>query len=367
MRIVHVVLSLDVGGQETMIVHLARGLQRRGHDVSVTTFTEGGTLRGELAGIPITTIARRGGVEPDLVLRVFRSLRTMRADVVHTHNMAPLVYAAPAARLARVGCVVHTKHGAAAYSRGSRALARAGARAVDAFVAVSDKTASVAARDEAPRASRLRVIPNGIPLGAYASDRETRARVRRELGVAPDAFVIGTVGRMVAEKDHAVLVSAVAPIVGPNVRCVVVGDGPLRQATEAAVPAPARPFFAFLGLRHDVPALLQAFDIFVLSSKTEGLPLGVLEAFAAGLPVVSTRVGGLPDVVRSDVGLLVPPGDPPALRDAIRTLETDAARREAMAKAASAYVRERYSLDAMVDAYEALYRTASRRGQGSSR
>jgi glycosyltransferase involved in cell wall biosynthesis len=212
MRIAHVVLSLEVGGQERLIVSLSRELARRGHEVAVVSLTPGGGLRGDLATVPVIDVPHEGGFEPSLVPRIARALRPLRADVVHTHNAAPLIYAAPAARAALVRRVVHTKHGNHTYSARALWLARAAARTVSAFVAVSEETAEAARRTERPPASRLTVVPNGIPLRAFVRDAEAGRSAREELGIAPDAVVVGSVGRLVPEKDYPLLVRAMAPI-----------------------------------------------------------------------------------------------------------------------------------------------------------
>src|SRR5438445_9812178 len=145
MRIVHVVFSLKIGGQERLILDLSRALAARGHDVTVICLTEGGALRREFDAIRIVDVNRRGGFEPSLFPRLARAFLALHADVVHTHNPGPLMYAAPAARAVLVKRVVHTKHGAnAVYTRRSLVVARAAARMVTAFVPVSEETAAVA-------------------------------------------------------------------------------------------------------------------------------------------------------------------------------------------------------------------------------
>jgi glycosyltransferase involved in cell wall biosynthesis len=357
MRIVHVVLSLEVGGQERLILALSRALAARGHDVQVIALTPGGTLAPDFGSIPVHVCAKNAArFDPWLVARLARLFRGLfsgaRPDVVHTHNAGPLIYAATAARLARVATVVHTKHGDATYARGAAALARAAAKTVSAFVAVSEATAVAARQRERPRPRTLRVVPNGIPLADFARDPSARARIRAELGIPMDAVVIGTVGRLVAEKDYPLLVRAAAPLLGAKTRLVVVGEGPERDAVAAAS---ASPHVTLTGYRSDVAAFFSAFDVFALSSRTEGLPLVVPEAMASGLPVVATRVGGLPGVVPDAVGALVPPGDEEALRGALAAFVEDAESRAARGRAARDYAQARFSLDRMCADYEAIY------------
>ncbi len=355
MRIVHVVLSLDVGGQERLILSLSRELALRGHDVRVLSLTPGGALRPQFTGIPTFDVPHQGGAKPATWAKLARAFIGLAPDVVHTHNAAPLIYAAPAARVAAVGRVVHTKHGSNTYPKGALWLARAATRTVTAFVPVSEETAVTARRDERPAASKLHVVPNGIPLAQFARDADAGQSVRAALGIPADAVVIGTVGRLVSEKDYPLLVHAAAPLLSAKLRLVIVGDGPTRGDIEAAIPKDAAPFVTLTGLRGDVPRVMSAFDVFCLSSRTEGLPLVVPEAMACGLPVVATRVGGLPGIVPAEVGRLVDHGDAEALRAELAALASDATLRARLGAAARIHAQSRFSLARMADDYERLY------------
>ena len=188
------------------------------------------------AGVETITVPKRSGFDPTLTPRLAWAMRGVRADVVHTHNPLPLIYAAPAARL--IGAVVvHTKHGNNPGSRGQRALRRAAGRLVDAFVAVSEVTAAQARAQRDTPLERLHVIPNGIRLDRFAPDAAVRAAARAELGIPADAWVVGTVARVDEVKNQPLLVRAMAPLLGDGVRLVIVGDGPARAALDAAIAA----------------------------------------------------------------------------------------------------------------------------------
>lgn len=363
MVIVHVLSSYGVGGQERVALDLAIGQRARGYDVSAISLAPApdGAIAEEFAAAGIATgrVPKRGGVDPTLVPRLARELWRRRAQIVHTHNPLPLIYGAPAARLVGAAAI-HTKHGANPAGRANRLLRRAAAQLASAFVAVSETTAAQARALRDTPLAKLHTIPNGIRLDRYAPDTEARAAARVELGLG-DAWVVGTVGRLDAYKNQALLVAAMAPLLSSRVRLVIVGDGDHRDRVAAAVAALPDPRWVVLtGRRMDVPRLVHAFDVFALSSKTEGLPLVVPEAMAAGLPIVTTAVGGLPDVIEHGrTGLLVPV-EAAALGAALAQLEGDRELARTMGAAARDTALARYSHDRMVDAYLALY-AASRR------
>jgi glycosyltransferase involved in cell wall biosynthesis len=365
--IVHVLSSFGVGGQERVALDLAILQKQRGHDVSVISLAPppDGVMADEFRehGIAVDRVAKRGGLDATLVPRLARALHRLGADVVHTHNPLPLIYGAPAARLVGAAAI-HTKHGLNPGSRGHHLLRRAAARFVHAFVAVSDTTAAQAREQHDAPERRMHTIANGIRLDRYRPDAEARAQIRVELGLG-DAWVVGSVGRLDDYKNQVLLVRAMAPHLSSSVRLVLVGDGPSRAAVEAEVAKLPDPRWVVLtGRRMDVPRIVPAFDVFALSSKTEGLPLVVPEAMAAGLPIVTTAVGGLPAVVdEGRTGLLVPV-DEVALSAALAALGADRERARQMGRRAREVALERYSADRMVDAYLNLYeRALSPRGK----
>jgi glycosyltransferase involved in cell wall biosynthesis len=278
-------------------------------------------------------------------------------EIVHTHNPQPLIYGAPAARLAGARAV-HTKHGANPDGGRRLLLRRAAARLCGAYVAVSETTAEVARQNREAPDAKLRTIPNGIDLDRFQPDGRERTAVRAELGIPEAAWVVGTVGRLAPEKDQLLLLSAMAPLLGPEHRLLIVGDGPERPRLEAAAAAlGARTGFVFLaGAREDVPRLYQAMDLFALTSRTEGLPLVLPEAMAAALPVVATAVGGIPTVVEEGAtGYLVPAGDERALQDRLSRLASDRRLGEDLGQRGRARALERYSAERMVREYLELY------------
>jgi glycosyltransferase involved in cell wall biosynthesis len=228
-------------------------------------------------------------------------------------------------------------------------------------VVVTPSLARIATHECDP--NRVHVIANGIDTSSFAPRPGARSDLRRELGLPEDAWVVGTVGRLAPEKDQALLVRAMAPFLGERRRLVIVGDGPERDALSAAIEeVNAARYVRLTGARSDVARLLSAFDAFALPSRTEGLPLVLLEAMASELPVVATSVGGVPDLVVPLVtGLLVPPNDIPAMRAALLALAESPALGHRLGGAGRQRVSALHSVDVMADAYERLYQVARRR------
>jgi glycosyltransferase involved in cell wall biosynthesis len=362
MHVFHVLSTSGLGGMERVALDLAEATRERGDRASVVALADEGPMAAELraAGIPLVSLPRRGrGYDLRVVMRLRRLLQEQRADLVHTHNPLAMLYGAVAGRAA--GCaVVHTKHGINPGTPRQRAFRRQVARLVDSYVAVSAATAIVAVDKREVDATKLRVIPNGIDLRRYDAQEGARERIRAELGIPEDAFVAGTVGRLAREKDQATLLRATGALLGRDFHVVVAGDGPEAQPLrDAAAAMPNASSIHLLGARNDVPRLMAAMDAFVLTSITEGLPLVILEAMAAGLPIVSTGVGGIPEVVQEGVsGHLFAAGDEAALVAMLRRLAGDRAYARRLGDAGRVFARARYARDVAVERYYAVYRTA---------
>lgn len=353
-RVVHLLNSTATGGAELVVLRLATRLQDLGWTAEVVTLRGEGPVSEPLraAGIPVSDLGvpPRGGV---LALRgaLRRALRGRLPEVLHTHNVSPLVAAALALpRRARVR-LVHTKHGRArSGSRAGRWLTRWAAHRADAIVAVSRDALDRAVRLEGYPAGRTTLVHNGIDAEAIAARS------------GPWGTRVVTVARLEPVKALDVLIRAVAHAraAGIAISLTVVGDGSERAALEhLRDELGLRAHVAFAGWTDDVQQHLRHADLFAMSSKSEGHSLTLLEAMAAGLPVVATAVGGNPEVVEHGVtGLLVPRGDPVALGDAICEILADPERAARMGEAGHQRVADRFSLDAMAAAYDAVYRGA---------
>jgi glycosyltransferase involved in cell wall biosynthesis len=362
LAITHVLTSLHVGGAERMALLLAGAQASLGHQVSVVSFEEppDGALGPEFeqAGLPVRRIPKRpDGFDYTLSARLLSHFRGSAPDVVHTHNALPLIYAAISARLCGAR-VLHTMHGNVPPRGLQKWLRRLGAAAVHCFVAVSAATADVARKLGEVSTSKIRVILNATDVERFKRDESARTDVRRSWGVGAGGYAIGTVGRVAEVKNHTLLLRAVAPLLGSEVVLVIAGDGPERARCEAlAKELEIAEHVRFLGVVSYVPRVMSGFDVFVLSSRSEGLPLVLAEAMAASLPVVATDVGGVANVVvDGDTGFVVDAGDEQGLRERIDRLRMDADLSRAFGARGAQLAAERYALDRMADDYFKAYR-----------
>jgi glycosyltransferase involved in cell wall biosynthesis len=366
LAISHVLSSFGMGGQERVALDLATWQKNHGHRVlaiSIAPESEGPlAARFRAAGVHVESMPKHPGVDASLPLRLATLLGGAGVDVVHTHNPHAMIYGAPAASLVRAKSV-HTKHGMNPDATRRLWLRRTAATLVDAYVAVTPALARVAAERAECDPGRIHVVQNGIDVRRFAPNSEARARTRGELGIPAGSWVVGTVGRLAPEKDQALLIRAMAPLLDERRQLVIVGDGPERGALEQARRDTWRAEYCHLiGGRDDVAPYLAAMDAFVLSSRTEGLPLGLLEAMATGIPVISTAVGGIPDLIQTgNNGVLVPSEDEKALlRElvALAGLPTAGLR---LGQAGRETVLARYALPQMAERYEELYEKVTAR------
>ncbi|WP_437967440.1 glycosyltransferase [Sorangium sp. So ce260] len=366
-KVAHVVLSLNVGGLERVVLRLLERTARDRFAPIVCALEEPGALADELArlDVPLVVLARRPGLDPGLPVRLAAWLRREGIRLVHTHNPGPHLYGALAAGLARAASlpggggprVIHTKHGRNYPKQKRKVLVnRLAAALTDRVVAVSDDARAVALEVERLDPARVVTILNGVDTDVFRPGDAGAARAR--LGVPASGYHVGCVARLSPEKDHATLLAAFARLreVRPDAHLSLIGDGPLRPALEQqAARLGLGGAVTFAGTRGDVAELLPAFDVFALASLTEGISLTLIEAAAAGLPIVATRVGGNPEILaEGETGLLVSPGAPETLAAA---LEAVAVRedRAAMGMRGRARVIERFGMDRMIRAYEDLY------------
>jgi sugar transferase (PEP-CTERM/EpsH1 system associated) len=363
-RILHITFSIDRGGLETFALHLCRGIKGKFEPI-ICTLSSRGDLEEDFArlGVPTYHVIKSEGIDPLLPIKLALLMRRLRIGLVHTHNVAPLIYGGLAAFITGVP-LVHTEHSRLPKGRNRLRLAeRVMSFKASKIVAVSGCVADQLREEQGLPGHKLTVIPNGIDTEPFRRARREREKVRAELGIEKREIAIGTVGRLVPVKDQTTLIQAFGLIKakgGRAVKLIIVGDGPERKKLErTAEEIGVRKDVLLLGMRDDVPRLMAAMDIFVLSSLDEGLPLAILEAFAGGVPVVATDVGGVGEAVKHGVnGLLVPPLSPQAMAASCLKLIQEPEMRERFSAEARRAAFDRFSLKRMVEAYEAVYEEA---------
>jgi glycosyltransferase involved in cell wall biosynthesis len=291
-------------------------------------------------------------------------IRRERVDIIHAHQYTPFFYGAASRWLGSAPPVLFTEHGRAHpdFPRRKRILAnRVLLRRADRAVAVGEAVRQALIRNEGIAPGRVEVIYNGIPLEPFETRLTTseRAAVRAEIGVEPDDLIVIQVARLDYLKDHATAIRTIERVAGrcPNARLVLVGEGPERGAIEDLVQARVMgDHVRLLGRRTDVPRLLAAADIVLLTSISEGIPLTLIEAMASGHPVVSTRVGGVAEVVvDGQTGLLAPAGDGETLAGHIVRLADEPGRRDRMGRSGRRRAEELFSEGRMHEAYQQIY------------
>lgn len=363
--IVHVLYRLDTGGMEHIIVSLINATRDR-YRHAVIALTGFGVLRGEIedAVTVCLSLEKKPGKDWPCYFRFWRALRTLKPDLVQTYNIGTLDLA-PVVRLAGVRHLVHAEHGRdAADPQGDNprylGLRRWLAPLIDRYVAVSTDLQDWLTDRARVRPSKVVYIENGIDVAAFSL---SHAAPRRRLGsfAPPGTLLIGNVARLDKVKDQAGLIAAFKLLRDTaghaDCRLIIAGEGPQRdelerQITQLGLVATVR----LLGNRDDVPELLAECDVFVLSSIAEGMPVTLLEAMAARLPVVATDVGGVGSVVEAGItGTLVPAGDPRALAGALGMYAADETLRRRHGDAGYARVNAQFGLEAMVTAYVNLY------------
>jgi glycosyltransferase involved in cell wall biosynthesis len=284
-------------------------------------------------------------------------LRRERPDVVHTHAWGTLIEGIVASKLAGVPAIVHGEHGTLQTRPGQIRAQRWGWKSVNRVLSVSSRLAERMAAQVGFPIDRISTIRNGVDLTRF--NRDSRAEGRQHLGLARADLTIGTVGRLVDVKDHASFLSALALLRRrvPNFKAFIAGEGPLREALEHQLQDLGLSDSVHLvGHQGKVERLLSALDIFVLSSKSEGLSNTIQEAMACGVAVVATKVGGADELVlHGETGLLVPAQDPEALAGALEVLGRNAGLRKAMGEAGGLRARREFSVDRMIQQYEDLY------------
>lgn len=362
--ILHLIETSGPGGAEKMLMSLVENLNQKAYR-SVICLLKDGWLNTQLRqrGIETVLIPQSRGLDPGWLYKCVRLIRQKEVDLVHAHEFNMNVYGCMAAWFSLVPSIA-TVHGKGYYiDRWRRKMAyRAVANHSFRMVAVSENVRQFLIEQVGAKPDKLTTIYNGIDRKRFLRS-EDGVQLRRELGIPETTPVIGAIGNLYPVKGHTYLVKAAAHVVErfPEAVFLFAGRGVLLTQLQHEVDQLGLTnSVKFLGFREDIPALLQALDIFVLPSLSEGLPLSLLEAMASSKPAVATNVGGTPEVlVNEETGYLVPPMDHESLASRLLALLSDKAMAKRMGANGRNRVCEKFLLETMVSAYEALYEAAS--------
>ena len=359
-RVVYLAHAFMVGGAEEMVLNLVRHLPER-FEPLVSCIHEAGPIGDEIArtGTPVAVLGLNPGLRrPWDVARIQRYLSDTRPQIVHTFLLTASLYGRLAAMLARVPIVIGTEVNIYEHKRGSHAVAeRLLMGGTDRVVVAAESVREFYIRQVHADPAKVEVIYNAVDWSQLETTM-TRDAMRASLGLSSSAVVAGIIARLTEQKGHRYLFDALAATPAlHDVHLLVVGDGGLGTALRAQADALGlSPRVHFLGARRDLGNLLAAMDIFVLPSLWEGLPLSMVLAMGAQVPVVATRVAGIPEVVEDGrTGLLVPPGDSAGLGRALARLFADAGLRQQLGRDARAAVLPRFGVDGYVRAVTGLY------------
>jgi glycosyltransferase involved in cell wall biosynthesis len=371
MRILLVSTSMGMGGADKQILTAAQQLRGEGHELMIVSLTELGPMGHQARdlGIPTESLEMpRGIAHPRGLLRLIRLVRRWKPDLIHSH----MVHANLMVRLVRlvapVPALVQTIHSIQGGGPHLMAGYRLTNRLADHMTVVSQAAADRYIRERIVPESMVRVVPNGIDVELFESvPSSTRESLRRELGLGRE-FVWLAVGRFETPKDYPTMLRGFAQVrqQRPDSVLLLVGRGSLQAETEAlARELGLAGSVRFLGVRDDIPEIMTAADGYVMSSAWEGMPMVLLEAAAAALPIVTTDVGGNGQLVQHEEnGFLIPPESPEDLGEAmLRLMRLPESERRAMGVRGRELVRSRYSLSRTVELWEEVYRDVlSRKG-----
>lgn len=365
--VVHLIYKLDFGGLENMLVQRINRMPATAYRHAVVALTDITDFANKISkpGVGLYALHKRPGSSPGTHLALWKLLRQLRPAVLHTYNLSAIEYA-PAALLAGVPVRINGAHGRElsdpdGLNQRHKQLRRLMLPFYDCCYGNSADLVAWNRSVIGVPEHKSCLLGNGIDTDRFQPG--PRAALLAASGFASDSMVIGTVGRVQAVKDHAGLIDAFIalrtrmPEQAARLRLAVIGDGPQLAQLRAKVSAAGLDAQVWLpGARSDVATLLGGVDVFAMSSLAEGTPGSALEAMACGLPVVGTRVGGLPEVIDDGVsGLLVPPADPAAMAAALAHYVASPALARQHGAAGRQRVMRLYNLNAMVAAYQGLY------------
>lgn len=363
MNIAHILHSMRVAGAEKVVYDIIIGLGN-GFKFSIFCLESVGPLGEELIkkGILVRALSRKPGVDFSLIGKLAKEIRKDKIDIIHAHQYTPYFYGVLAALLSGRRCkIIFTEHGRH-YPDARRPKRVIFNQFLNFFTCsitgVSEFSINSLVEYEALPRGKMKVIYNGIRTELFDMPVDRQAK-RKELGLSLEDKVIGIIARLEPVKDHAMLLRAFEKVVKkiPEAKLLIAGDGKLKDSLQSlARNLRIEKSVFFLGVRRDIAELLKALDVFVLSSLSEATSVTLLEAMAAGIPIVATKVGGSPEIVMDGkTGLLVPRSDDKAMAEALIEVLSNSDKAKNMGLAGKQRVNELFTLDKMTKAYSELY------------
>ena len=359
--VLHMIETAGPGGAESVFVDLITSLDKSRWR-SIAVIPETGWLHAQLsaAGVETHVLRERRTFDAGYAARLVSLVRRGKVDIIHSHLFGSAVRGSVISAMSGRPAVA-TLHGQTDLSENEsyRSIKLAALKRLKRIVFVSEQLRDDILGMTTIDAGKVRVIPNGIEADRFGD--VDRAEARASLGIAPDDFLVGTVGNPGPAKGFDVLIETASLLHSRSegFRFIVAGDTSNGRGADIIALRDERKLediVSFIGFRSDVENVMGALDLFLLPSRSEGFSLALVEAMAAGLPVVATRCGGPEGIIDDGVtGVLVENGSPGAIADAVEMLRGDAARRRSMGDAARVIVAERYTRTAQTKAYEALY------------
>lgn len=367
--VMHLIYSLGTGGLENGLVNIINRMPADCYRHVIVCLTEAHDFKNRITvpGVDVIELHKRPGHDLRVYRRLWRVIRSLTPDLIHSRNLNALEMqwvAFLASRAKRVhgehGRDVSDLHG---QNRKYNLLRKATSTIIHHYVAVSQDLSQWLQYTIGVAPEKIAQIYNGVDQSRFSPKQADDSQVLPEYLKENGILVIGTVGRLAAVKDQLVLVEAFRKLVERNteyrktLRLVIVGDGPLRPEIESHIADAGLTDVSWLpGDRTDIPELLRSMDIFVLPSLGEGISNTILEAMASGLPIVATEVGGNPELVEQNKnGILMPVGDSDKLADSIEALVQDPAKRQSFGAASSRKVSEKYNWQRTVESYMQVY------------
>lgn len=355
-NVMHIVYSNAIGGLEKVVVNLCKRLKRGNYNLSICSLTEGKFFKNELMqdGIPVFVEKKHEGIDLSLPWRLAKLFKTHNVDLIHTHNISPWLYGTMGARVAGIKAIVHTEHSNLFSNQKKLKITERFLANFTNVIIADSKEVKYGLIQQGIKEEKIVIVYNGVEVNLISTSKLV---LKKRLNLPEDAIVIGTVARLVPLKniDLLIEVSLKLFLIYPNLRVVVIGGGPLLNHFKRKAEK-LKERIKFLGEINNARELLNIFDIFVLPSLSEGMPIAVLEAMATGLPVVATNVGGVSEVVEdSQTGFLVPSGNSNIMAEAIIKILNNPELAKTMGEEGKKRVKEKFSLEKMVNDYEFLY------------